>query len=475
METATIAAIATPPGAGGIGIVKISGPEALHIAAGLFAPGRNGHKPAPFPGAGGRPPPLESHRLYHGRIVDPATGAEIDEVMFVVMRAPRSYTREDVVEIQAHAGVASLRAILKLVLCQGARAAEPGEFTQRAFLNGRIDLTQAEAVIDLIAARTETAVKIAANQVSGGLGRAIEKMRSALVELLVDIEAAIDFPDDVPETLPWIDWQTALRREVIGPLVDLMRRYQQGRIYHDGFKLAIVGRPNVGKSSLLNRLLDKQRAIVTPLPGTTRDLVEDGIQLRGVPVTITDTAGLHESDDPVEKIGISKARECMEVADLILLVLDGPEGLTVADRRILAACGDTPVIVVVNKIDLLDSRNTAMPVVMQAGAPPPPVAAVSALYGNGIGQLKACIGEQVALKPQNEQHNTVLPNLRHERAMERCHQNVIRALKALQEKATPELAAIDIQEAITRLDDILGRNMDQDILDQIFSRFCIGK
>ena len=474
MKTGTIAAVATPPGTGGVGIIKISGPEALKIAATLFRSCKNDNKPSRVDPSDCLPINFQSHRLYYGHIVDPETEDHVDEVLLAVMRAPRSYTREDVVEIQAHAGAAALRVILALVLRQGARMAEPGEFTQRAFLNGRIDLTQAEAVIDIINARTETALKIATNQVSGQLKQAVENIRSILLDVLVHIEAAIDFPEDVSEILSSTDLEAKLRREVAVPIVELMRYYREGCIYREGLKLAIVGRPNVGKSSLLNCLLKKERAIVNALPGTTRDLIEDSFQVQGVPVTITDTAGLHEAEDPVEKIGIQKARECLKTADLILQVIDGSEELTADDHEIFSFCCGKPLIVVVNKIDLVFGRKNAVPIV-PVNWDAPPTVEVSALYGDGIDRLKGCIADAIALKPQDVQHDTVIPNLRHQKALEKCHQNVLSAINALEENRTIELVALEIREAIGRLDEILGLNVDTDIFEQIFSRFCIGK
>ncbi len=474
MKTATIAAVATPPGTGGVGIIKISGPEALKIAATLFRSCKNDNNPNRAERSDRFPINFQSHRLYYGHIVDPETEDHVDEVLLAVMRAPRSYTREDVVEIQAHAGAAVLRVILALVLRQGARMAEPGEFTQRAFLNGRIDLTQAEAVIDIINAKAETALKIANNQVSGQLKLAVENIRSILLNVLVQIEAAIDFPEDVSEILSSTGLETKLRREVAVPIVDLTRHYREGCIYRDGLKLAIVGRPNVGKSSLLNCLLKKERAIVNALPGTTRDLIEDSFQVQGVPVTITDTAGLHETEDPVEKIGIQKARECLEKADLILLVIDGSGALTVDDHEIFKSCCGKPVIVVVNKIDLVIGRKTAATLVPVNWVAEPAVE-VSALYGDGIDCLEGRIVDTVAFKPQDVRHDTVMPNLRHQKALEKCHQNVLSAIKALQEHRTIELVALDIREAVGRFDEILGIRVDTDIFEQIFSRFCIGK
>jgi tRNA modification GTPase len=474
MKTATIAAVATPPGIGGVGIIKISGPEALKIAATLFRSRKNDKNTRKTDRGDFLPTNFQSHRLYYGHIVDPETENNADEVLLAVMRAPRSYTREDVIEIQAHGGAAALSVILELVLRQGARIAEPGEFTQRAFMNGRIDLTQAEAVIDIINAKTETALKIATNQVSGQLKLAVENIRSILLDVLVHIEAAIDFPEDVSEILTSNVLEAKLQREVAVPIVDLMRRYREGCIYRDGLKLAIVGRPNVGKSSLLNCLLKRERAIVNQLPGTTRDLIEDSFQVQGVPVTITDTAGLHEAEDPVEKIGIQKAREYLKTADLILQVIDGSEEITVDDHAIFRFCCGKPHIVVVNKIDLVVGRKTVAPLV-PVNWDAPLTVEVSALTGDGIDDLKGCIADAVALKPEDLQHDTVIPNLRHKQALEKCHQNVLSAINALEEKRTIELVALDIQEAVVRFDEILGLSVDTDIFEQIFSRFCIGK
>jgi tRNA modification GTPase len=474
MKTDTIAALATPPGIGGVGIIKISGPEALTIAATLFRSCKNDNKTRKADRGDCWPINFQSHRLYYGHIVDPETENKADEVLLAVMRAPHSYTREDVVEIQAHSGAAALRIILALVLCQGARMAEPGEFTQRAFMNGRIDLTQAEAVIDIINARTEIALEIATNQVSGQLKLTVEKIRGILLDVLVDIEAAIDFPEDISEILSSTNLVAKLHREVAEPIVELMRNYREGCIYREGLKLAIVGRPNVGKSSLLNCLLKRERAIVNALPGTTRDLIEDSFQVQGVPVTITDTAGLHEAEDPVEKIGIQKARECLKTADLILHVIDGSEELTDDDHEIHRCCCGRSLIVVINKIDLTIGRKTAAPL-MPDNWDTLPTVEVSALYGDGIDSLKERIAEAVALKPKDVQHDTVIPNLRHQQALEKCHQYVLSAINALGENRTIELVALDIQEAVARFDEILGLNLDTDIFEQIFSRFCIGK
>lgn len=474
MNTATIAAIATPPGSGGIGIIRISGSKALDISQALFRPGANGGKPTGFVCGDRLPVKMASHRLYYGHIVDPETKSDVDEVLLAVMQGPRSYTREDVVEIQAHGGGTALRLILELVLRHGARMAEPGEFTQRAFMNGRIDLTQAEAVIDIINAKTESALKMATSQAAGKLKMVVENMRTILFDLLAHIEAAIDFPEDVLEILSSTGMVDTLRQEVVAPILDLMRQYEEGRVYRDGVKMAIIGRPNVGKSSLLNRLLEKERAIVDALPGTTRDLIEDSFQVKGIWVTVADTAGLHEAEDPVEIIGMRKTSECLELADLILLVLDGSVEPSAEDHKIYQSCRGKPVILAINKIDIAHSRKIDVAVLPDDWDAAPAVA-VSALHGDGIDRLKACIADAVILNPRDVRDHSVVPSLRHQQALEKCHQYVMCAINGLQEDRTIELVALDIREAIGRCDEILGINVDCEILERIFSRFCIGK
>lgn len=475
METSTIAAIATPPGAGGIGIIKISGPKAIGIAGTLFHHRTNGTAVGDdtnnntlniFS--------LKSHHLYYGHIINPATQRVLDEVLLAIMKAPRSYTREDVVEIQAHSGPAALRAILALILHQGARLAEPGEFTKRAYLSGRIDLTQAEAVIDIINARTEAALQAATNQVNGKLKAAVEDIKNALTDLLVQVEAGIDFPEDVDDILPAKQVIQKIRVSVLNPIEELIKRYRTEHVYRDGLNLVIIGKPNVGKSSLMNCLVQKDRAIVTPNPGTTRDIIEEGLQIKGIPINIIDTAGLHETNDPVETIGIHKAQQSIESASLILFIINAAEPLTKNDHQIYKKYSDKNMILVINKMDLIEQKPSfQMKIPGQWNGIPQ--AQISALYDTGIGNLKELIVQSAIGDINDFPDHSIIPNLRHEHVLEKVRLAVQTALKGLTESQPTELLSIDIKEAIDQLDTIVGTKPSADILDQIFSNFCIGK
>jgi tRNA modification GTPase len=417
---------------------------------------------------------FRSHRLYYGHIVDSVARKNIDEVLLTVMHAPKSYTREDVVEIQAHSGPAVLRAIFDLVLRQGARIAEPGEFTKRAYLNGRIDLTQAEAVIDIINARTDAALQAATCQVDGKLKSVVENIKKVLSDLLVFIEAGIDFPEDVEDILPVSTIIPALQRSVVKTIADLIQRYQTEHVYRDGLNLVIIGRPNVGKSSLMNCLVEKDRAIVTATPGTTRDLVEEGLKINGIPINIIDTAGLHDTRDPIETIGIHKAEQRIASANLVLLVVDAGEPLVAEDVQIYKNHQEKNMLLVVNKMDLVedaDAFRLEVPMNWNGIAQ----ARVSALYGQGIEALKDLIVENVTGEIGRMPDHSIIPNLRHENALKKCREAVDAALTGLQSRRPIELIAIDIQEAVDWLDTIIGTKPSADVLDQIFSQFCIGK
>jgi tRNA modification GTPase len=467
MVDSTIAAVATPAGTGGISIIKISGPNALPIASSIF-------KPAPK----GRPDTrvlsgLESHRLYYGHIVDDRSGRNLDEVLLAVKKAPRSYTREDVVEINCHGGAVSVRAVLDLVLRSGARLAEPGEFTRRAFLNGRIDLTQAEAVVDVINARTSRALEVSAALISGAFRKEVEAARCFCVEMLARIEVGIDFPEDVEEAIDGPAMSRSLRQEMVRPMQQLIRNFSEGRALREGLKVAIIGRPNVGKSSLMNRLLFRERAIVTPFPGTTRDAIEDTLVIQGLALSLWDTAGLHESRDPIESIGMQKTFEHSAQADLVLLVLEAHQALSADDFHIFNKIGSKPVVLVLNKMDLLNGGS--MPAVIPEEWGTSPRVLVSALTGQGIEKLQEKVLDLARGDGRLEPAAAIIPNLRQKELLERCVESAEAAAACLENRDASELVDIHLRDVLDGMDEILGIGVKTDILESIFSRFCIGK
>ncbi len=457
---ATIAAIATPPGAGGIGIIRVSGLQAHAILQQLFQP-KNPQRT------------FISHRLYFGAIVHPKTGAAIDEVLAVYMRAPRTYTREDVVEIHGHGSYLLLQEILaQIVTFPATRLAEPGEFTKRAFLNGRIDLTQAEAVAELLGAKTREGAHLAVSQLRGGLHGEIWKIRDALVAVRAIMEVAIDFPDEEVEILDAQALKTRLAREVEEPLAKLLARAEGGKIIREGISVVILGRPNVGKSSLLNGLLREERAIVTEIPGTTRDTIEECLDIKGVPVRIVDTAGIRETSEAVEEIGIRRARQKLGEADLVLLVLDGVEGVRDEDRALFAVAADKKVVVAVNKID----RATALDLGPYHEAfPGMPVVAISATTGEGIRNLENAVYEAATGGYGLQEAGVAAPNVRHAAALQCALVAVRQVGEGLAADLPPDLLAIDLQGALAFLGDIVGETTTDDVLDMIFAEFCLGK
>ncbi|MGD8888624.1 MAG: tRNA uridine-5-carboxymethylaminomethyl(34) synthesis GTPase MnmE, partial [Desulfobacterales bacterium] len=452
-----------------------SGPDAVSIATAIFCPidsksTANTKK---------RPPtnekfsdPLDSHRLYYGHVVDPESDRVLDEVLLSVMKAPRTYTREDVVEINAHGGPVAVHALLELVLKQGARLADPGEFTKRAFLNGRIDLTQAEAVIDIINARTDKSLHLAAAQIDGRLRRQLESIRDYLIELITRIEAAIDFPEDVEEIVDPPATIKGIKSNTVEPLRRLIQHHTEGNVLRDGFKVAVVGRPNVGKSSLLNCLLQKDRAIVTSVPGTTRDTIEETLNMAGLPVIIADTAGLHDTNDPIESIGIEKTLENVNGADLVLFMVEAHVPPTAEDAYIFEKIQSKPYIIVVNKIDLVQGEN--LPALTSFGLEHRNVH-ISALYDRGIDLLKQQIVETAFGKDPIAIDERIVPNLRHKLLLEDSLQATETIVSGMNNGIPMELIAIHLQEAIDSLGEILGVTLKPDLLDRIFSRFCIGK
>jgi len=474
-NSSTIAAIATPIGSGGIGIVKISGKDSLPIAAAIFrrSSSNSGSLSDNYQDSGSNSiSSFKPHHLHHGHIVDSQNGRVLDEVLLAVMPAPHSYTREDVVEIQAHSGPVVLSSILDLVLKKGARLADPGEFTKRAYLNGRIDLTQAEAVVDIINARTDKALEVATAQIKGEMRRSVESIRDSLLNLLTKVEAVIDFPDDVGEIIDAGSAIEGIERSVIDRLKDLVKRYENAHVLRDGLKLIVVGRPNVGKSSLMNRLIKKDRVIVTSSPGTTRDLIEETLNIRGIPVIITDTAGLHETDDLVESLGIRKTHEHISSSDLILFVVDVSCPLTKDDYKIYEKFNNKSMILVINKSDLVNDGFE--PEIPDSWNKIPKIM-ISALYKRGLNKLKDLIAKVSIGEGILNHGSTIIPNLRHRLALERSLQAASSAVEGIRKQSPFELIAIDIREAIDSLGDIIGVTARADVVDQIFSRFCIGK
>jgi len=455
----TIAAIATPLGEGGIGIVKLSGPRAVDILRSLFSPVTQSTAPLSFP----------PRQLRWGYIRDPRDGSIVDEVLAVVMPAPHSYTRQDVVEIQSHGGILPVRRILELVLGCGARPAEPGEMTLRAFLNGRIDLAQAEAVRDIVQARTEAALRVAVAQLGGQLSARVRPARAQLLNVLAYLEASIDFIED---EIPPQDVITPLCAAA-DALAELLATADRGMIYRYGVRAAIVGRPNVGKSSLLNALLRGDRAIVTPIPGTTRDTLEEAINLQGVPLILVDTAGIRaHPQDEVERLGVERSRAALRQADLALLVVDGSCPPEAADFEIAALIGEQPALVVVNKCDLPAPAKTDMTLSILPSAPH---LRISALTGQGIDELEAAILEKVLGGQVLTSDMPLVSSARHKAAISRAREHVLAAIEGHRKRLSADLVAIDVREAVDILGEITGETATADLLETIFSQFCIGK
>lgn len=462
----TIAAISTPVGEGGIGIVRMTGPEASGILQQLFVP-------VSQPPASG----LQPRTMYYGHVVDPATGEAADEVLAVHMPAPRTYTRQDVIEINGHGGIVALRRILALCLRQGARLAEPGEFTARAFLNGRLDLAQAEAVLDVVQARTETALQTAVGQLAGHLSDRVRMVRTVLVDALAHLEASIDFvEDEIPDRDLGPDLEQAAKH-----LVALLADADRGIIYRQGVRAAIVGRPNVGKSSLLNRLLRTSRAIVTDIPGTTRDTLEETLNLQGVPVVLVDTAGITSTtEDPIEQLGIERSRAALVQADLALLILDASQPLTSADRAIATLVGDKPAIGVLNKVDLIHEPHTLCNVQRTvrddlSGLHSMPFVSISALTGTGLGALEEAIVETVFSGQVAASEAPMVTSPRHQEALHRALDHVKAADTAYQDGQLADLVAIDLMTAVNALGEITGQTASEDLIETIFGNFCLGK
>lgn len=454
----TIAAIATPIGMGGIGIIKISGPKSVEIATQIFRP-RNS------------PLPFKSHHLYYGEVSDPRERRTIDEVLLSFMAKPRSYTREDVVEINCHGGYLVLQKILELVVKAGARLAEPGEFTKRAFLNGRIDLTQAEAVVDLIESKTGLSLAFASSQLKGALSQEINSLKGGLVEMLSTLEASINFPEEDLETLSPLKLIDHTDR-LISRIEKLLNTYAEGRLYREGVSTIIAGKPNVGKSSLFNALWGEERTIVTSVPGTTRDFIEEIINVKGIPLKIMDTAGLRDPKDSIEKEGVRITRNKLDGADLTLLVIDSSLSLDKEDEALLKALKGKNVVVTCNKMDL---PRKVSPDAIQRWFPASQIVPISALYKTGIEELREVIASSLMTHKRSLPSCPLISNLRHKLALQKALSLLREAREGLQKNITPEFTASDLQAALHHLGEITGHTTPEEILDQIFSRFCIGK
>ncbi len=464
----TIAAIATPPGPGGIGVIRISGPFSPHIFQKIFLP-RYKTKLQDY----------ESHRMYYGWIIDPDSGSPVDEVLAVFMRAPNTYTREDVVEIQCHGSYLVLQEILSIIIASGARLAEPGEFTKRAFLNGRLDLTQAEAVVDLIEARTDEARSMAVGQLQGRLYEKVSSIQEKLVAMRAIMEVAIDFPEDETDILNHADLKKQLKDEIEEPLIELIARADEGKIFREGISAVILGRPNVGKSSLLNTLLEEDRALVTPVPGTTRDTIEEFVNIKGMPVRIVDTAGIRHTNETVEEMGIQRARAKLADAELVLFMLDATEPLAEDDRALYSSVKQNSkkqkVLLVLNKIDIAPGVS---PEQYSAALGNEPLVSVSAKEHSGILELKDMVFSLITGSrkgPGWDPGAAVVPNVRHKGALKKGLEACRRVEKGLEAGVSPDLLAIDLQSALGYLGDIVGETTTEDVLDMIFEQFCIGK
>lgn len=462
--TDTIAAVATAVGEGGIGIVRVSGKGALKIADRVFL-AKDGKLPSSF----------KTYTTHYGWIVDsrqPDAGHRtsiVDEVILTVMRAPRSYTKEDVVEINCHGGVVALRGVLELILDNGCRLAEPGEFTRRAFLNGRIDLAQAEAVLDIIRAKTDSALKIGAEQLRGIFSSEINKLRRRLLEILSVLEANIDFPEEEIGALELKKISEKLTN-LDTDLKEFLKNSRQGRIFREGIHAVICGKPNVGKSSLLNALLKRERSIVTPVAGTTRDTIEEIIDIKGIPVRIVDTAGIIEPRDLVEKEAVGRSKKHMAAADLIILMFDGGRPLSREDLSLMRSLKSRNTIAVINKSDLKQIVNKekilkAFPVAIE----------ISARRLKNIHLLEEAIAGIVLGGKIVQSESVMSANLRHIGKLKEAQKLVAQSLHSLDNSLTLELIAQDARDALTSLDELLGKKFSEDLLDKIFSDFCIGK
>ncbi|WP_461613562.1 tRNA uridine-5-carboxymethylaminomethyl(34) synthesis GTPase MnmE [Clostridium sp. Marseille-QA1073] len=456
-EFDTIAAVATTVGEGGVSIIRVSGDNSLKIVSSIFE-GKNKRGLDD----------IKSYTMRYGHIVDKDKN-HIDEVIVSYMKGPRSFTAEDVVEINCHGGIIATNRVMQEVLKAGARMAEPGEFSKRAFLNGRIDLSQAEAIVDIINAKTELSMKSALMQSEGGISKEIEVLRNDLLSTIAHIEATVDYPEDDLEEVT-ADMAVVKLNEVLLTINNLLDTADEGKILREGLNTVIVGKPNVGKSSLLNALTKENRAIVTDIPGTTRDVIEEYINISGVPIKIIDTAGIRETEDLVEKIGVEKSKEKINEADLIILILDNSRAIEEEDKEIIEYIKDKKYIVLLNKIDLDGKINKDDLIGLNSDY----IFNVSIKTGENIEKIKECIKE-LFFKGEIATNDIIITNTRHKEALFRAKENIESAIDALKNTFAIDLASIDIRNAWTILGQITGNTLEENIIDKIFSEFCLGK
>ena len=452
----TIAAIATPYGMAGIGIIRISGSRSLETAEKLFRSSKNKK--------------IESHKLYHGHFIE-SSGEVLDEVLLSYMKAPHSYTREDIIEINSHSGPVLLSRMLQIILSQDIRLAKPGEFTFRAFMNGRIDLLQAEAVMDIVNARSERGIVLSNRQMSGTPGEQIKDLRDKVLSLLSIAEVAIDYPEEEIGTETIDDSISQLENEIIKPIEEIIASHSARKIWVEGIETVIVGRVNAGKSSLLNRLIKEEKAIVSSVPGTTRDLIETTIYIKGIPLKVTDTAGLREGKGEIEKIGINLSRKKFKEADIALIMIDQSRSLNEDDRDIITSMDTDNSIVILNKNDLpsrIDEKE------FNEITGDVPVVIISALTGDGIDLLKDKIAEKIITSDAGTE-NHLVPNIRQKTALMKALEHFRTAVSNLKEGLPMEIISFDLKSGIEKLEEITGENSGDDLYDKIFSEFCLGK
>lgn len=456
----TIAAISTPLGSAGIGKIRMSGPEAIEIAASLF----KGVKDKDLRD-------VKTYTAHYGYVIEPKTGKIADEVICIIMKKPHSFTGEDVVEFDCHGGTVPLQRVLEVLLDNGARLAEPGEFSKRAFLNGRLDLAQAEGIMEVINSKTNKGLDVALNHLEGKLSNKIERIKDKVTKLFAHLEAAIDFPEDEIEGFNSGEIKKRLE-EIKKEIKVLLETSNQGKIYREGIKAVIVGKPNVGKSSLMNTLLQEKRSIVTDIPGTTRDIIEEYINIKGIPLRIIDTAGIRNTEDIVEQIGVKKARESLEKSDLVLMMLDVSQGLTEADIEIYKMIQDKAIIIIVNKTDLKNKIDVDK---LKSIFGQHTMLKMSLKEEKGLNSLKKAIIDEVLHEELKTDDNLFITRTRHKNSLKQAFSAIKRVIKSYKEQLPYDFYTIDLKDCLDSLGQITGETVTEDIIDRIFKDFCLGK